>query len=377
MSDNRTVTARASRPGSPQSPVVALLVALASLLSGLTTARANGPLDTALDTLWSTPGTGDTRVVIVQRDGRVLASRYAPGFGPDTRLPSWSMAKTVTALALGLLVEEGKLALDAPAPVAAWRGAGDPRGAITLRQLLFMTSGLAHSEGTERDGRPVQAVDTVRMLFTDGAAASAAYAAARPLAHPPGTRWAYSTGTSQILADIVATAIAGESDPMRRRRTVADWFRDRLFAPLGLTSAEWDADATGTFLGGSLLHMTAPDYLRLGTFLLADGRAPDSRQVVPAAWLALLTSTTEGANNAHYGGHVWLNRQPAEGQSNILFHPRGGGRTFALVGHHGQFVIVDPETRLVIVRLGRTFAPDRRALRDALGVFVDAARAAQ
>src|SRR3546814_1832360 len=90
---------------------------------------------------------------------------------------------------------DGRLVLDAPAPVPAWSQPGDPRGEITLRQLLHMSSGLEHLES----GEPVYDSDTVRMLFLSGAKDMAAYAEARPLSAQPGSQFQYSTATSMIL----------------------------------------------------------------------------------------------------------------------------------------------------------------------------------
>ncbi len=89
----------------------------------------------------ASPSIGETRALLILRDGKIVAERYAPGFGPDTRFLSWSIAKTVTGLLVGIMVGDGRLALDDPAPVAAWRQPGDPRAAITLRMLMQMRSG--------------------------------------------------------------------------------------------------------------------------------------------------------------------------------------------------------------------------------------------
>ncbi|MBV1694583.1 MAG: beta-lactamase family protein [Hyphomicrobiales bacterium] len=326
-------------------------------------------LSAAERTFTSRPG--ETRALLVWQDGMLLHERYGAGFGPATRLVSWSAAKSVLATALAILVSEGRIDLDRAPPVAAWRRPGDPRAAITVRHLLTMTSGLDHREGTER-GQPIETADTVRMLFAEGALDTAAYAAARPLAHPPGTVWKYSTGTSQILADIVARAITSATDPDIRRRETAQWFHTRIFEPIGIESARWDYDAAGLFLGGSLLHMTAPDYLRLGRLFLDRGRTQDGRHILSESSVDLLTTRAAAANNRNYAGHVWVNDLPAAGQPNAMFNPRGGAGTFAMIGHLGQFVIVVPEKRAVIVRLGRTANKDRPALRDELGALIDA-----
>lgn len=141
-----------------------------------------GDLRAAIDPLFDgDEDVGETRALIVMHRGEIVAERYAPGFGPETKLLGWSMGKSVTAVLVGLMVADGRLALDSPVPVAAWGQPGDPRGKITLRQLLAMTSGLDHVE----DDEPLAEADTVRMLFTDGAQDMSAFAEAKPLAHVP------------------------------------------------------------------------------------------------------------------------------------------------------------------------------------------------
>src|SRR3546814_3113024 len=98
-----------------------------------------------------------------------------------SRLISWSISKSITAVLAGLMVSDGRLVPDAPAPVPAWSQPGDPRGEITLRQLLHMSSGLEHIES----GEPVYDSDTVRMLFLSGANDMAAYEEERPLSAQP------------------------------------------------------------------------------------------------------------------------------------------------------------------------------------------------
>ena len=119
--------------------------------------------------LFEDPDMAETRAVVILHGGLVVAERYAPGYGPDSKLISWSMAKSVTATLIGLMVADGRLALDEPAPVAAWRGANDDRRKITLRHLLHMASGLDHTEGLSPDsGIQIYEADTTRMLFLDG-----------------------------------------------------------------------------------------------------------------------------------------------------------------------------------------------------------------
>jgi len=304
---------------------------------------------------------GDTRALIVMRNGRIIAERYAPGYGPDTKLPSWSVAKTVTAVLVGILVSDGRLALDAPAPVPAWSRPGDPRGAITLRHLLTMSAGLDHIE----TGEPVARADTNRMLFTRGAQDMAAYAESKPLAHAPGSAFTYSTPTSVILADIVTRSLTDSTDPEARRAAMTTFLDQRLKVPLGLTSLTPEFDAHGTMIGGSFVHMTARDYARFGEFLRNQGRA-DGRQILSERWVAFMRRPS--AHEPAYGGHVWLNR---ESEHDELFADQGPSSLFACVGHQGQYVLISPAQGLTVVRLGISTTEQRVPLRKALGRLVN------
>jgi CubicO group peptidase (beta-lactamase class C family) len=317
------------------------------------------------------PAAGETRALLVLQNGKPVVELYARGYTAETRLISWSMAKSVTAIALGLLADDGKVLIDSPAPVAAWQGASDPRAKITIRHLLGMVSGLEHQEGTE-GGRAIETADTPRMLFTDGSSNSYAYATAKPLLYVPGTVWKYSTASTQILAEIVARQITTSTDPAERRRATAAWFDVRLWKPLGITSAEWDYDPAGLFLGGAMLHMTARDWGRLGQLLLDRGMAPDGKRLLSESWLGVMLNTSLTSNNNHYAGHVWLNTGPAANQQPVLFHPRGGADTYTMAGHLGQYVTIIPSKRAVLVRLGKSTGPERAKMMPALADLIEA-----
>ena len=137
-----------------------------------------------IDELFSKEGQGETRAVVVMADGELAAERYAAGYDKDTRFVSWSMAKTITAVLIGMLVADGKLSVDEPAPVPMWQRPGDPRAEITLRHLLQMRSGLRHAEA----GDPPYDSAEVRMLFLDGRDDMAQWAKEQPLEAEPGDR---------------------------------------------------------------------------------------------------------------------------------------------------------------------------------------------
>jgi CubicO group peptidase (beta-lactamase class C family) len=309
----------------------------------------------AIDDLFTAPGLGETRAVVVMADGKLAAERYGPGYDADTRFVSWSMAKTVTGVLIGMLVADGLLALDEPAPVSLWQRPGDPRAEITLRHLLQMRSGLRHTEA----GDPPYESSEVRMLFLDGRDDMARWAKEQPLEADPGEMFEYSSNTSVILADIAARSLTDSTDPETRRKAVADYLQQRLFAPLGMASMVPEFDAAGTLIGGSLMHATARDWAKLGEMLRLKGRAPGGEQLVPQRWVEAMV--TPSPASPHYGFQTWLNRPipGAEPGQHPLFPSRAPQSLFSLIGHMGQYVLVSPKQRVTLVRLGHSDSAQR------------------
>jgi CubicO group peptidase (beta-lactamase class C family) len=322
------------------------------------TNKAGAPKDQlarAIDDLFTADGIGETRAVVVMANGELAAERYGPGYGPDTRFVSWSMAKTVTAVLIGMLVADGKLALDDPAPVPQWQRPGDPRAAITLRHLLQMRSGLRHTES----GDPPYESSEVKMLFLDGRDDMAQWAEEQPLEAEPGKVFEYSSNTTVILADIAARALTESDKPEARRRAVADYLHQRLFGPLDMTSIVPEFDASGTLIGGSLMHATARDWARFGEFLRREGATPEGEQLVPQRWVEAMV--TPSPRSPHYGFQTWLNR-PIPGRTpgdHPLFPDRAPESLFSLIGHMGQYVLVSPSQRVTLVRLGHSDSEQR------------------
>ena len=307
-------------------------------------------LAAAIAPFFEDPAVGETRALVVMQGGRVVAERYAPGYGPDTRLISWSMAKSVTAVLVGLMVADGRLALDEPAIVTEWQAPRDNRAKITLRHLLHMSSGLDHTEMAE-DGIEIFDADTPRMLFLDGRENVARYAETRPLEANPGEKFEYSTATSHILADIMTRSLTDSKDPVVRRDAMLEYARGRLFEPLGMTSFVPEFDRNGTMLGGSMIHGTARDWAKFGEFLRNNGSV-QAAQLMPTSWMRFMK--TPSPNNRSYGAHIWLNRTGNDGRNQVLFPGKAPSDVFAALGHLGQFVVVSPQHRLTIVRLGMT-----------------------
>ncbi|MGY6550803.1 MAG: serine hydrolase domain-containing protein [Erythrobacter sp.] len=324
------------------------------------TDQAGAPRDQLareIDDLFTRPGLGETRAVVLMVDGELAAERYGAGYDEDTRFISWSMAKTVTGVLIGMLVADGLLSLDEPAPVAQWQRPGDPRAEITLRQLLQMRSGLRHVEA----GDPPYESSEVRMLFLDGRDDMARWAREQPLEHEPGEKFVYSSNTSVILADIAANALTQSSDPAARTRAMRDYLAQRLFGPLGMDSMVVEFDASGTMIGGSLMHASARDWAKFGEFLRRKGRAPAGEQLVPSRWIEAMLRPSPAS--PHYGFQIWLNRPlPASAGAHPLFPERAPQSLFSLIGHMGQYVLVSPDQRITMVRLGHSDSAERPAM---------------
>lgn len=305
-------------------------------------------------------GTGETEplglhlALTIRHRGKTVAERYGPTAGPDAELISWSMAKSVTHAMVGLLVADGLLDPAAPAPVPAW--ANDARSSITLQHLLEMNSGLEFVEDYIDD----QVSHVIEMLFGSGQSDVAAYAAAFPLIHEPGTVFNYSSGTTNIISAICDRTIrANHLAP-----STPAFLRTRLFEPLDMTSATVRCDDAGTFIGSSFVYATARDFARFGQLYLDNGVVSGTR-VLPEGWVAharraVATPIDEGH---WYGAHWWL------WDDRYVPHPDGTTlelgdiNGFGAHGYEGQYTLVVPDRELVVVRLGKTPVERQREVR--------------
>jgi len=302
-----------------------------------------------LDHAFAQPAPADigvTHALLIVRQGCLVAERYADGFGPDVSCPSWSMAKSITHALIGLIVGGGALDVHASADVPEWGGAGDPRGAITLDQLLRMSSGLAFIE----EYIPEVPSDVIEMLFGKGKDDVAAFAAAFPSAHPPGSHFYYSSGTSNIVSRCAARAIGAFGADFEA------FMRRRLFDPLGMASAKPRFDAAGTFIGSSFCFATPRDFARFGLLYLRGGLW-DGGRLLPQGWVDYARTPTfqhpGGDADGPYGAHWWLDL--------------AGPGTFSANGYDGQYIILCPDRDLIIVRHGATPLPLKDNLKAWLG----------
>lgn len=291
------------------------------------------------------PVLGETWAIVAIHGGRLVFERYGAGRTADETCRSWSVAKSVTHALAGLLVLDGKLDIHGPADVPEWSGPGDPRGAITLDQLLRMSSGLQFAEVYV----PGQPSDVIEMLFGAGQADTAAFAASFPLARPPGSYFSYSSGTTNIVSRCLARAFGASGTAFEA------FMRERLFNLLGMASATARFDAAGTFIGSSFLFATARDFARFGQLYLQDG-VWAGRRLLPEGWVQYArTPTFQQADciDGPYGAHWWLGL--------------AGSQTFSANGYEGQYVVVCPDRDLVLVRHGVTPEADQPLVQAWLG----------
>jgi CubicO group peptidase (beta-lactamase class C family) len=304
---------------------------------------------------------GTTYAAVVVVGGQIVAERYGGAIphwdGPDepvgaeTKLLSWSMAKSILHAAVGVLVGDGRLRLDLPPGVPEWSAPDDPRAAITLEDLLDMRDGLDFAEDYEDAGRS----DVIEMLYGAGQTDVAHFAADRLLAHPPGTTFNYSSGTSNIVAGVVGRAIgAGDADACRR------FLDERLFGPIGMRSATPTFDTAGTFVASSYVHATARDYARFGLLYLRDG-VWDGVRLLPDGWVDHgRRERSVDEDGGRYGAHWWVVGDDAG--------------SFRAAGYEGQSILICPSFDLVAVRLGKSTADQADALIAWRATVVDAMR---
>ncbi len=316
-----------------------------------------GALDVVVDRAFSEPDPGRrrrTQAVLVVREGRVIAERYAPGIGSDTPMIGWSMTKSALNALTGILVGRGVLALDRPVPVPEWKAAGDPRRAITLDQLLRMSSGLRFEEDPADPHSGL-----LHMLFVPGDASG--FAVNQPLLAAPGSLWSYSSGTSNIISRIIRNALGSDAEYLAFPRRA-------LFDRLGMDGAVLETDAAGTFVGSSNMYASTRDWARLGILYLQDGVWRGER-ILPEGWVGYSRSLAPADDAKRYGALFWA-RVPVEYCASGTPLP---GDAFHAAGHEAQLVTVVPSRDLVIVRLGRTRYPDAwdhcAFVRDVLGAL--------
>jgi len=266
-----------------------------------------------------------TTALVVVANGRILLEHYRPLFGPHSGYRTWSTAKTITAAVIGVAVAQGLLDIDKPAPIPEWQFADDPRAQITLKQLLWMASGLA-GKGGNTDAIYFGGQDVISAATTT------------PLEAEPGTRWKYADNDTLLLMRALRAAINDDHAYLR-------YPYDKLLRRIGMYDTRMENDHAGNFVASSQVYTTARDLARFGLLLGNDGVWQGER-LLPEGWVKFLATPAPMRPSVvgewGYGAQVWL-------LDNLPGIPAG---TFTTVGNKGQYVTVVPKHNLVVVRTG-------------------------
>ncbi|MFN4278215.1 MAG: serine hydrolase domain-containing protein [Ferrovibrio sp.] len=271
------------------------------------------------------PATG---LLIAQGD-TIHVERYQYGRTDTHRLTSFSMAKTVTALLVGLAVADGAIAsIDDPAERYVPDLKDSEYGRTPIRHLLTMSSGVRFDE--DYSGRDDVSRMVTAMMLPQSPGGPAAVRQFNQRIAPPGQRWSYASAETQVLGLVLRAAI---------KRPIAEYLSERIWQPIGAESdASWIVDGSGQEATFAYFNAVLRDYARLG-MLLANGGKVDERQVIPADWLREMTrphfTSTQTGRWFGYGFQTWI-------------FPDNDG-SFALLGVRGQAIYVDPARRLVMV----------------------------
>jgi hypothetical protein len=258
----------------------------------------------------------------------------------------WSMSKSITGALIGILVKEGRLHPDAPAPVPEWKTTDKEK--ITLKHLLQQTTGLDFEEDYTKPS------DVTNMLFKEGD--MAAFAAKLPLKDEPGTAFNYSGGNTNILSRIIRHTV-GEAK-------YAAFPYQALFHKVNMYSALLEPDASGTYIGSSYCYATVRDFARFGLLYLNNGRW-NSEQVLPVDWVDRSVRPSVADKRKHYGYQFWLNGL-SENDLNQPWYPDAPPDMFFAKGFGGQGIYIIPSKKLVLVRTGLHDMDANKLLREVI-----------
>lgn len=273
-------------------------------------------------------------IVVAYRD-RIIAEQYRPGIDAETPLLSWSASKSITSALAGRLVQTKGLDIHQPAGFPEWEN--DERKAITIGQLLRMESGLAFDE------RYAPFADAVEMLYQSPD--MGAYALDKPLAAAPGTQWSYSSGTTNILAKILLRETGGNF------RSLEEFAHKEFFSKLGMTTAVFEHDEHGAFVGSSYFYASPRDWLRFALLYKNKGLW-NGEQLLPEGWVDYSLTPTPHAPDGRYGAQIWLNAGAPGSDERLL--PRLPKGLFAFEGFQDQWIVVIPSWDLMVARFGVT-----------------------
>jgi CubicO group peptidase (beta-lactamase class C family) len=304
-------------------------------------------LDAAVAKAFADPKSLTAAMVVVYQ-GQIVAERYGEDAHRDMQLESWSMGKSITATLIGLLIREGAFSLDQPAPVPAWQGESDPRRAITVRNLLNMSSGLHFTAPRDPDYSEDKGYPDHMFIYT-GAVDAFEFSYSKPLQFPPGTEGRYRNSDPLTLGYLVKKVVT------ERGESYLTFPQRALFDRIGIRKQVLETDPYGNFLLTGYDYGTARNWARLGLLYLRDGVWMGER-LLPEGFVEFVSSPAPGWKEPVYGGLFWINGTGEYALPKEAFYMAGAG---------GQTTFVVPSRDLVIVRMGH-FRGDGEEMRKGL-----------
>lgn len=290
---------------------------------GVHSIQLNNVIEQAFaDTL---PYKGTFAVMVIYK-GQIIIEKYRNDFNPETKFLSWSMAKSFTNALIGIMVKKNQINIDAPIDFVQWKN--DERKNITISNLMRMNSGLKWNEDYGNSS------DVNNMLHKIGDMAK--FAIEKPYQYPPDSIWNYSSGSTNIVSYILRQTIGNDTDYYA-------FPRHELFNKIGMQSAIWEVDASGTFVGSSYIYATMHDYARFGLLYLNNGNWM-GEQILPENWVEYTTTVANGSDG-QYGAFFWLNQSGTD-------YPDVPRDMYCCRGHDGQYIYIIPSKKLVVVRTG-------------------------
>ncbi len=275
----------------------------------------------------------NTRAFVVAYDGKIIGERYAPGWTADTPQISWSQGKSITATLIGILIQQGELELDQPAPLEEWQG--DERKKIRIRDLLQMSSGLDFANLGFKGEALTRENEHMRVYFD--AIDVLEHSVSQPAAVPPGTRYAYLNSDPLSLVKIIRNTVES------RGEDYLSFPQRALFDRIGIRSAVLETDAWGNFILSGYDYLSARDWVRFGLLYLADG-VWEGERILPEGWTDFVATAAPADEKKNYGGMFWVNQAPTM--------ERVPKDTYWSAGFMGQVTMVIPSRKLVVVRMG-------------------------
>ena len=295
-----------------------------------------------------------TAGLLVVKDGRILLEKYKLGYGPDGRWTSFSVAKSFTSTLVGAAIKDGYIhSIEDPVTRYIPGLKGSAYEGVTIRQLLTMSSGVKWNEDYTDPKSDVAQEFTVTP--DPGVDATVSYMRKLPREAPPGTKWVYKTGETNLIGVLVTSVT---------HKSLAGYLSEKIWRPFGMEQdAVWMIDDRGQEAGGCCISVSLHDYARMGELILADGRI-NGRSILPAGWVQAAThkEVETGEPGGGYG-YQWWTRDDGSVEARGIF---------------GQGIHIDPKRKLVIVvssawehATDRKQAADRAALYAAITKAVD------